>query len=118
MSNYTKLLQFDKDTALDIAYRDKKCFFCKHHYHMESKSEFDYQIQDIMHVVNKSKLGLGVHENGVLGCRYHHHILDNGNKGLREEMINMLKEYMSSLYPGWTEESVTYSKWSNLTYKK
>jgi predicted restriction endonuclease len=79
---------------------------------------FVFGAHDIMHVVNKSQNGLGVVQNGVLGCRYHHHLLDNGNQGLRDEMEQMLKDYLKSLYPGWTEESVTYSKWSNLQYKK
>ena len=37
-----------------------------------------------MHIVNKSQGGLGIEQNGVLGCRYHHGLLDNGNKGLRK----------------------------------
>ena len=78
---------------------------------MESKSLFDYQIWDIMHVVPKSSLGLGIMENGVLGCRYHHSLMDNGNKGLRTEMIGMLEDYLKSLYPGWTRESVIYKKY-------
>lgn len=117
MNRNTKLLQFDQKTKLQIVDRDKQCFFCRHHYHMESRSVLDYQIQDIMHVVNKSQKGMGVVQNGALGCRYHHHLLDNGNKGLREEMINMLKDYMCSLYPGWTEESVIHNRWSNLAFK-
>lgn len=117
MHKLTQQLQFDKKTAIQILARDEKCLFCQIGYHMEGEDKFPYQIPDIMHVVNKSKLGMGVLQNGVLGCRYHHHLLDNGNKGLRKEMVNMLKDYMRSLYPGWSEERVTYSKWSNLTFK-
>ena len=50
-------------------------------------------------------------QNGVLGCRYHHSLLDNGNKGLHREMDSMLQDYMRELYPGWTPDSVTYHKW-------
>lgn len=108
----TKLLQFDKDTALKIAERDGMCFFCRLSYHTESVNTLDYQIQDIMHVVPKSSLGLGVEQNGVLGCRYHHSLMDNGNKGLRKEMIEMLEEYLKCRYEGWTREAVTYKKYN------
>jgi hypothetical protein len=111
MNNRTKALQFNKATKQKIAERDEDCFFCKQGYHLIAPGVFVYGAYDPMHVVNKSQGGLGVVENGVLGCRYHHSLLDNGNKGLREEMVQMLKEYLKTLYPGWTEESVTYRKW-------
>lgn len=69
-------------------------------------------ILDIMHVVPKSDLGLGIPQNGVLGCRYHHALMDNGNKGLHGEMQDMLEDYMCEMYPGWTRESVRYHKYS------
>lgn len=110
----TKHLQFDRATAEEIMARDQRCFFCARGYHMDGAMQMDVQVQDIMHVVPRSHLGLGVKENGVLGCRYHHSLLDNGNKGLHSEMEGMLYEYMRELYPGWTPEGVTYSKWRSL----
>lgn len=107
----TKYLQFDRATAEKIIARDQCCFFCARGYHMDGALQLDTHVQDIMHIVPRSHLGLGVKENGVLGCRYHHSLLDNGNKGLHAEMEGMLHEYMRELYPGWTPESVTYSKW-------
>lgn len=107
----TKYLQFSPGTAKEIRERDKECFFCARSYHMESSGDMAYRIMDIMHIVPRSHLGLGVKENGVLGCRYHHSLLDNGNKGLHREMEEMLKEYLRGLYPGWTEEGVTYHKY-------
>lgn len=111
MAEYTRLLQFDKQTALKIMERDKQCFFCNLNYHMNATDLLACQIQDIMHIVPKSSLGLGIEQNGVLGCRYHHSLMDNGNKGLRAEMITMLEDYLKGLYAGWTRESVTYKKW-------
>lgn len=116
MHKRTKLLQFDKKIAMKIAERDKRCIFCSMGYHMDSKSTFDYQIPDIMHVVNKSQKGLGIERNGVLGCRYHHSLLDNGNQGLRDEMIEILKDYIKSEYPGWTEEDVVHNKWKDFKF--
>ena len=110
----TKLLQFSKKTALKIKERDDMCFFCRMGYYMGAENLMEYQIWDIMHVVPKSALGLGVEQNGVLGCRYHHSLMDNGNKGLRQEMIGMLEEYLSGLYPGWKREDVIYKKYDLL----
>lgn len=63
-----------------------------------------------MHVVPRSQMGMGVEENGVLGCPFHHSLLDNGNKGLRPEMVAMLEEYLKGIYPGWSREMVTSAK--------
>ena len=79
---------------------------------MEATSKFEYTIPQIMHIVPRSALGMGVKENGVLGCQYHHNLMDNGNKGLRAEMIGMLEDYMRSLYPGWVRADVTYRKYN------
>ena len=46
-----------------------------------------------MHIVPRSQGGLGVEQNGVLGCAGHHALMDNGNKGLRTEMIGMLEDF-------------------------
>jgi predicted restriction endonuclease len=111
MNKRTKALQFSKATIQQIIERDEECFFCRQGYHLIAPGVFAYAAHDPMHVVNKSQGGLGVLQNGVLGCRYHHSLLDNGNKGLRKEMEQMLMDYLKTLYPGWTEESVTYNKW-------
>jgi len=63
-----------------------------------------------MHIVPKSQGGLGIVENGVLGCRHHHHLLDNGNKGLRQEMLEIIKKHMKGFYPNWTKKDLIYTK--------
>ena len=103
---------FSRETAEEIRNRDGSCFFCVRGYHMESSTDMGYRIADIMHIVPKSDSGLGVVQNGVLGCRYHHALMDNGNKGLHGEMQDMLEDYMCEMYPGWTRESVRYHKYS------
>lgn len=77
---------------------------------MENKDSLSYRIQDPMHIVNKSQGGLGIEQNGALGCRYHHGLLDYGNKGLRDEMVHILENYMRSLYPDWSREKLVYKK--------
>jgi hypothetical protein len=56
-------------------------------------------------------MGLGIEENGVCGCRYHHSLLDNGNKGLRQEMLSIMEEYLKSKYPDWDKDDLVYKKW-------
>jgi hypothetical protein len=107
----TKQLIFTPKIQKKILERDKGCIFCKMHYHLGSKDTFQYQILDIMHIVNKSQGGLGIEQSGVVGCRYHHTLLDNGNKGLRSEMLLIIKKYMQSLYPNWNTEDLTYKKY-------
>lgn len=111
MAKYTKLLRFDKETARKIMDRDQGCYFCQIGYHMDPENS-QFQIKDIMHVVPKSSLGLGIEQNGVEGCRYHHSLMDNGNEGLRSEMLSMLKSYLSDIYPGWDENKMIYRKWN------
>ncbi len=112
MSKYTKLLKFDKETTERIFERDRECIFCRIGYHMECSSTMLYDIKDIMHYIPKSSLGLGIEENGAVGCRYHHGLMDNGNRGLRQEMLGMMREHLMSHYPEWNEERLVYRKYN------
>lgn len=112
MSKNKVNLNFTKEIAEKIVERDEVCLFCKAGYHMECKSEMLYGIPDIMHYKNKSQGGLGIEENGVLGCRYHHGLLDNGHLGLREEMLEMMREHLMDHYPEWSEAALTFKKWN------
>lgn len=111
MPKYTRLLQFDHKTIRKIVERDCGCIFCMREYHMENQDPLQYGIKDIMHYIPKSKRGLGIEQNGVLGCRYHHHMLDNGGRGLREEMLGIVRQYLQEQYPDWEEDRLTYQKW-------
>lgn len=113
MNKRTKALQFSKMTRQAIWDRDYgQCLFCNLDYHCTSTSQLAYEIKDIMHFVPRSQGGLGVEGNGVIGCRYHHQMLDNGNVGLRNEMLAMMEEHLKTHYPGWNREELVYSKWT------
>ena len=113
MNKSTKQLHFSKETQRSVLERDKGCIFCRMGYHMQPPggSSLCYVILDVMHYVNRSAGGLGIEENGVTGCRYHHHLLDNGNKGLRPEMLEIMEKYLKSIYPDWDKEKLYYKKW-------
>lgn len=64
-----------------------------------------------MHYLPRSHGGLGIPQNGAQGCVSHHEMLDNGNKGRREEMLQMFRQYLQDHYQDWSEEALTYSKW-------
>lgn len=114
----TKALQFDKKVIAAICMRDKQCIFCEMNYHMEGSNWLLLEIKDPMHYVNKSAGGLGIEENGAIGCRYHHGLLDNGNKGVRAEMLDLMREYLKSKYPGWDESKLRYNKYSYMEVGK
>ena len=104
---YTRLLRFDSDTRKRIIARDHGiCIFCA----MGYPADGDAGIYDIMHFIPKSAMGLGVERNGALGCRYHHHQLDNGNKGMRAEMLEKFESYLRGIYPDWCRDELVYSK--------
>ncbi len=85
------------------------CFFCLRGYHPAPQGMCG--AREVMHIVPRSRMGMGVEQNGVCGCSWHHAMMDNGNRGLGPEMVGMLEEYMRGMYPGWTRESVTYKKY-------
>lgn len=112
MHSSTKKLQFDQKTRKKIYERDRhQCIFCMAGYHMNSTTEMGYQIDGIMHYIPKSQGGLGIEQNGALGCHYHHQLMDNGNKSLRWEMRELMKGYLMGMYPEWDEKDLIYSKW-------
>lgn len=111
MNKRTKQLQFSQKTIKKIAERDQGCVLCKLGYSTEGVDSFALYIKDPMHIINKSQGGLGIEQNGALGCRYHHHLLDNGNEGLRQQMQESLRDYMKSIYPDWNPDNLVYKKY-------
>lgn len=112
MNKSTKKLQFSAKTKKRIEERDRnRCIFCARSYHMKCRDPIQYAIREHMHYINKSAGGMGIEENGALGCRYHHTLLDNGNKGLRPEMLAIFRKHLQSHYPEWDEKKLVYHKY-------
>lgn len=110
MKKRTAALQFNTATRRKIYERDKGCIFCQIGFYMNSTTDLPYRQFDIMHIVNRSQGGLGIEKNGVVGCRYHHQLLDNGAKGLRPEMLRYIESYMKRIYPDWNKDDLYYKK--------
>lgn len=109
----TRKLQFTKKTQEKIYYRDNgECIFCAMGYYTDCRSGMLLQIKDIMHYIPKSSMGMGIEQNGALGCRYHHDLLDNGNRGRREDMLQRFEAYLKSIYPDWKKEDLIYRKYN------
>ena len=107
-SKRTKATDFKQSTRELIRQRDNfQCLFCM--LGKYGKSDCEWMLE-IMHYINRSAGGLGIPENGVTGCLYHHQLLDNGNKGYRAEMLEDMREYLQGIYPGWKEENLYYRK--------
>ena len=108
----TKACEFSERERKKIYERDNGgCIFCSIHYRMNGAKWQDLQIDGIMHYISRKQGGLGIKENGALGCHWHHRMLDNGKDGYREEMLELFRQYLQSHYQDWNESKLTYDKW-------
>lgn len=78
---------------------------------MQGSTWYSQQILSVMHYIPRSAGGLGIPQNGAIGCQFHHNMLDNGNQGKRKEMLEIFKQYLQELYPEWNEDELVYRKW-------
>lgn len=109
----TKKTEFSQKERKKIIERDRgECIFCTMGYPAAGATFLDLEVKDIMHFIPRSKSGLGVERNGAVGCRYHHSLLDNGNKGLHTEMQEKFETYLRGCYPDWSKEELVYKKYS------
>lgn len=111
----TKACEFPEKERKKIYERDNgECIFCSIQYRMEGALWQDLQIDGVMHYISRKQGGLGIEQNGALGCHWHHRMLDNGSSGHREEMLEYFREYLQSHYRDWNEHKLTYDKWGFL----
>lgn len=112
-SRRTRALEFPPMERATIKERDGGCIFCRINYRMPADKEkysFSLSIMSIMHYISRAKGGLGIKENGAIGCQWHHDMLDNGKDGHREEMLEYFKGYLKLNYPDWEESKLIYQK--------
>lgn len=106
-SKRARMCEFSPKTRKEIRERDGGCIFCR----IGWKCPPVRMPEQIMHIVPRSHGGLGVAQNGVVGCIHHHIMLDNGNTGEREKMLKYIRWYMKTKYPEWNELDLYYDKW-------
>ena len=75
-SKRTKACEFSQEARTRIWNRDQGCIFCQMNYHMAPEEFTATKDLQIMHFIPRSQGGLGVPENGAVGCIYHHMLLD------------------------------------------
>ena len=94
MSDHTKI---PNDVKVKVWARDgMRCVVCG-----------SGHAQPNSHVVRRSQGGLGIPENIVTHCMACHIAYDE----YRTEVVKKTLDYIQTLYPGWTREDVTYSRW-------
>ena len=80
-SKQAKCREFGRKAREEIKARDNnKCIFCAAGYRMDGATWYGQSLLSIMHYIPRSHNGLGIPQNGAVGCQYHHEMLDNGNK--------------------------------------
>ncbi len=110
-SKQAKAREFSTKARKEIRCRDAgQCIFCTMEYRMEQANWLEKEMLSVMHYIPRSKNGLGIPQNGAMGCQYHHNMLDNGNQGARKEMLKLFREYLQSKYEDWDETKLVYSK--------
>lgn len=65
----------------------------------------------IMHFVPRSQGGLGIPENGAVGCLWHHNMMDNGNLDNRDDMLLIFETWLKKHYEDWDKDKLKYKKW-------
>ena len=98
--------EFLRSEKQEIYKRDKgRCIFCG------STNQLTY-----MHFVARSRGGLGIVQNGALGCWRCHRALDNplGKNEVEQskKMKKMFRKYLEKYYPGFSDEERKYRKWN------
>ena len=90
ISQKTKRIVYDRDEGL--------CVIC----HCPGLPE--------AHYIPRSRGGLGIEQNIVTMCRDCHRAMDQGDGETTSKLHNMVRDYLSSHYDGWTEEALIYQK--------
>ena len=111
-STQAKAREFSAKERKAVYERDgRQCIFCRMNYRMKSATPYGLYIKSVMHYIPRSKNGMGIRQNGAVGCQYHHEMMDNGSQGRREEMLALFRSYLKSHYPEWDEKQLVYSRW-------
>lgn len=97
-SQRSKATDISKKVKKEVWERDgHKCIFCGSAYAMPN-----------VHVIPRSKGGLGIPQNIVTGCLNCHHLMDQSVH--RKEYIDYANKYLDSIYGKRNEQDLIYKK--------
>lgn len=113
MSTRSRACEFNSKAREIIKQRDQGCIFCRLGYMLPPEDEFYMETHryQIMHFIPRSQGGLGIPENGAVGCLWHHNMMDNGNLENRADMLQIFEAYLRARHEGWSRSKLIYSKW-------
>lgn len=112
MSRRSRACEFPAKAREIIKKRDGGCIFCRLGYMLPPEDEFYLSTHryQIMHFIPRSQGGLGIPENGAVGCLWHHDMLDNGKGGYREDMMIIFEAYLRARHENWDRKRIVYRK--------
>lgn len=92
------------ETYNKVYERDEGCILCKTlGIHEKIITTRIMPPLECHHYINKSRLGMGIEENLVILCKYHH---------IEETRYrDAIKEYLQGQYIDWNEEKLKFRKW-------
>jgi len=100
-SKRTKALGISAEVREAVSKRDNGCIF--------RKLGGCYGGLQCMHFIPRSAGGLGIPKNLAMGCVAHHMKLDQSAE--RKKMSEYFGNYLSSIYPDWNIDDLTYRRW-------
>ena len=97
MSKRSEALKIPKSVKIRVGLRDcEKCVLCGRPGSPDA------------HYIARSHGGLGIEENIVTLCRDCHRQYDQSIE--RQSIKRILRDYLISWYPGWSEDKLIYRK--------
>jgi len=85
------------DVRMDVKVRDRNvCIVCG-----------SSSLIELHHLIEKSRLGMGVVNNLMCLCKLHRRQLHDGNAYVKA----LVRDYMNTLYPEVTDNERKYRKW-------
>ena len=90
-SKQARAREFNTTSRQSIKERDQnQCIFCQMEYRMEEVEWTGQGTLSIMHYIPRSHGGLGIPQNGALGCISHHMMLDNAIRDIGKRCCRCL----------------------------
>lgn len=105
MHKQTKYTNIKREVRIAVWERDEgECILCK----AFGRPPFLSHPNPEAHFIPRSLGGLGIEENILTLCRWHHREFDEEHR--RGYYTEYLRKYLQSCYPDWNEEKLYYRK--------